>query len=95
MNDDHPDIEIVARRPQSNDYVTYEASYEDMARFHSQTLATRLNIESAEPGLYEVGIREKGDEQYTQRLHITELQSTDPAFMFQNYLMGVINHWRQ
>jgi len=93
--EDHADIELFVRRPNGDDIQTYEASYEDMAKFHTHTLSKRVFTEGLDPGPYEVGIRERGDEQYTQQLHISELIGGDPSFMIHNHMMGVLNHWRQ
>jgi hypothetical protein len=95
MSDEHADIELFVRRPQGDDVQTFEASYEDMAKLHTHTLAERVYVEGLDPGVYEVGVRERGDEQYTQRFDVSPLIGGDPSFMIHNHMMGVVNHWRQ
>lgn len=92
------DVEVFIRRSGGEDDLqVWEASYEGVAKLHTRTIVERVGLSGAEPGIYEIGLRERGDEQHTQRVEITPLQSDpgDSANVFKNHAAAVLEHWRQ
>ena len=101
-NESFADVEIyirpsTARKGDPEEYV-YESSYRDMASWMTHSLAELIgdihNID--EPGRYEVGIRQEGDEQYSQRFEVVGPHVAESARMsVENHVHGILNHWRE
>lgn len=96
------DVEIYVRpsdeEPLGDDELVYGMSYETLASFHTHTVVGMMDMFADEigAGRWEVGIRERGDEQYSQRLEITPLGETyGPTAELENQVAAILNHWRE
>ena len=98
---DFADVEIyirpaAAHKGDDTEHV-FESSYKDFAEWSAHSVAELVAdlYEIDEPGRYEVGIRQEGDEQYWQRFEVVEPHAEERAQQsIENHLHGVLNHWR-
>jgi len=92
------DIEIYIRRPNAdreNEEYVWAATYRDMAQMTSRTVIQAASWGELDKGQWEIGIRECGDEQYSQRFELTPLLSDHAEHEIQNRVAAILNHWRQ
>ena len=98
--EDFEDVEIYIRRPgvekgSENEQYVWDASYQDMAHLSSRTVVETITDTELDTGEWEIGIRERGDEQYSQRFVIDELAADQADYEVQNRVAALLNHWRQ
>jgi len=97
--EEYEDVEIYIRRPSTNktddEQYVWTATYREMARLSTRMVIETVTDTELDEGQWEVGIREQGDEQYSQRFEITPLLSEEPDHEVQNRVASILNHWRQ
>jgi len=97
---DYSDIEIYVRRPHNtkddDEKYVWEATYKTVANLTNHTILKIMSKYELKEGKWEIGIREQGDEQYSQRFEITPLvEEHGSGYELQNHAATVLNHWRQ
>lgn len=100
LTEDYEDVEIYIRRPSKNktddEQYVWEATYKDMAHLTSHAVVEMMELTELDEGQWEVGIRERGDEQYSQRFEVSPLMESNSAdYEVQNRVAAILNHWRQ
>lgn len=98
--ENYEDVEIYIRRPgvekgSDREKCVWEATYQDMAQLSSRTIIEAVVDIELDEGEWEIGIRERGDEQYSQRFVIDSLVSDYSDHEVQNRVASILNHWRQ
>ena len=97
----YADVEIYVRPVDTGEHRpdehVWESSYYEFARMSAQTVIENVveTMSDLEAGKYEVGIREQGDEQYSQFISVVEPHVTERGKqLVENHLHGILNHWR-
>ena len=98
---EYADVEIYVRPADSGelrpDEQVWESSYDEFARMSTRTIIGNVveTMSDLESGKYEVGIREQGDEQYSQFMSVVEPHAERRGEqLVENHLHGILNHWR-
>jgi len=98
INEDFDDVEIFIRKPngpEDDEEYVWTATYRDMAKMNSRTVIENVGLSELERGPWVIGIRERGDEQYTQRFEVTPLLSDQVEHEIEHRVAALLDHWRQ
>ncbi|MGQ3723552.1 hypothetical protein [Natrialba aegyptia] len=98
--EDYEDVEIYIRRPgvekgSDGEKCVWSATYREMARLSNRFVVEAITETQLEKGEWVIGLRERGDEQYSQRFQITPLVADQADHEVQNRVAALLNHWRQ
>jgi len=96
-----PDVVLFVRPAYAgkrhDDETAFSWSYKEFAEWSTHSLVNHVGemIAPMGEGKYITGIRQKGDEQYTQRFMVVNPHA-DERFpqLVKNHLHGVLNHWK-